>query len=186
MPLLSAQPHGGAPSAYQPQSLAHDHHGPVAHDAAPLTPEHLSAVADYTGPGHEDLNSALRNGTMDASQQAHVEALNQALEKLPPHHGPVFRGTHLPDDELARYQPGVVVTERAFVSTSVDPAVARFAAFAGNVEFKILSRTGRDISSVSMFPSEREVLFPTGVQFYVLDRTSDPDTGRTIIEMIER
>jgi hypothetical protein len=24
------------------------------------------------------------------------------------------------------------------------------------------------------------------VQFYVLDRKSDPDTGRTIIEMIER
>jgi hypothetical protein len=180
------QPHGGAPSAYQPQSLAHDHHGPVAHNAEPLATEHLSAVADYTGPGHDDLNSALRNGTMDASQQARVEALNQALEKLPPHHGPVFRGTHLPDDELARYQPGVVVTERAFVSTSVDPAVARFAAFAGNVEFKILSRTGRDISSVSTFPSEREVLFPTGVQFYVLDRKSDPHTGRTIIEMIER
>ena len=30
MALLGAQPHGGAPSAYQPQSLAHDHHGPVA------------------------------------------------------------------------------------------------------------------------------------------------------------
>jgi hypothetical protein len=184
--LPGAQAHGGAPSAYQPQSLAHDPHGPVAHDAAPLTTEHLSAVADYTGPGHDDLNSALRNGTMDASQQARVEALNQALEKMPPHDGPVFRGTHLPDDELARYQAGVVVTERAFVSSSMDPAVARFAAFAGNVEFKILSRTGRDISSVSLFPSEREVLFPTGVQFYVLDRKSDPDTGRTIIEMIER
>jgi hypothetical protein len=180
------QPHGGAPSAYQPQSLAHDHHGPVVHEAAPLTTEHLSTVADYTGLGHEDLNSALRNGTMDASQQAQVQALNEALEKLPPHHGPVFRGTHLPDDELARYQPGVVVTERAFVSTSMDPGVARFAAFAGNVEFKILSSTGRDISSISMFPSEREVLFPTGVQFYVLDRKSDPQTGRTIIEMVER
>jgi hypothetical protein len=186
MALPGGQPHGGAPNAYQPHSLAHDHHGPVAHAVEPLTSEHLSAVADYTGLGHEDLNSALRNGSMDASQQAHVEALNQALEKLPPHHGPVFRGTHLPDDELARYQPGVVVTERAFVSTSMDPGVARFAAFAGNVEFKILSRTGRDISSISMFPSEREVLFPTGVQFYVLDRKSDPHTGRTIIEMVER
>ncbi len=90
---------------------------------------------------------------MDASQPGRVDALNQALAKLPPHHGPVFRGTHLPDGELARYQPGVVVTERAFVSTSVDPAVARFAAFAGNVEFKILSKTGRDISSYSAFPA---------------------------------
>jgi hypothetical protein len=158
----------------------------VVHAEQPLATGDLSALAHYTGLGHEDLNGALRNGTMDASQEARVEALNHALQKLPPHHGPVFRGTHLPDGELARYQPGVVVTELAFVSTSVDPAVARFAAFAGNVEFKILSKTGRDISSVSMFPTEREVLFPTGVQFYVLDRRSEPGTGRTIIEMIER
>jgi hypothetical protein len=168
-----------------------DHHGPVAHAddhvaARPLTSGELSALADYTGLGHEDLNGAVRSGNVDASQQVRVEALNHALEKLPQHHGPVFRGTHLPDDELVQYQPGVVVTERAFVSTSIDPAVARFAAFAGNVEFKILSRTGRDISSVSMFPTEQEVLFPTGMQFYVLDRRSDAVTGRTIIEMIER
>jgi hypothetical protein len=188
---ITKQPHGGAPSTYSPHSPVNDHHGPVAHaddqvPAGPWSSGDPSALADYTGPGHADLNSALRSGTVDASQQARIEALNQALEKLPPHHGPVFRGTHLPDDELARYQPGVVVTERAFVSTSMDPAVARFAAFAGNVEFKILSRTGRDISSVSMFPTEQEVLFPTGVQIYVLDRRSDPLTGRTIIEMIER
>jgi hypothetical protein len=30
------------------------------------------------------------------------------------------------------------------------------------------------------------VLFPTGAQFYVLDRRIEPGTGRTIIEMIER
>jgi hypothetical protein len=186
MPLLSAHPHGGAPSAYQPQSLAHDYHGPVAHDAAPLTSEHLSALADYTGPGHEDLNDALRNETVDASQQARVDALNRALDKLPPYEGPVVRGTDLPPDVLAQYQPGAAVTEPAFFSTSINPAVPQSTAFAGNVEFRVLSRTGRDISSFSMFPTEQEVLFPTGVTFYVLDRRSDPLTGITIIEMIEQ
>ena len=78
------------------------------------------------------------------------------------------------------------MTENAFFSTSMDPAVAQSSAFAGNVEFRILSTTGRDISSFSMFPSEQEVLFPNGMQFYVVDRKSDPVTGRTIIEMIER
>jgi hypothetical protein len=185
-PPAAGQPHGGAPSAYQPQSLAHDHYGPVAHEAAPLTFEHLSALADYTGLGHEDLNDALRTNTVDASQQARGEALNQALEKLPPHHGPVARGTDLPPGVLARYQPDTVVTERAFLSTSVEPGVAQSTAFAGNVEFRILSKTGRDISSFSTIPSEREVLFPTGTQFYVVDRKSDPVTGRTFIEMIER
>jgi hypothetical protein len=185
-PPPGAHPHGGAPSAYQPQSLAHDHHGPVAHNAAPLTSEHLSAVADYTGPGHDGLNSALRNGTTDASQQARVEVINQALEKMPPHHGPVFRGTDLPPEVLAQYQPGAVVSESAFLSTSMDLGVAQSTAFAGNVEFRILSRTGRDISSFSTFPTEREVLFQTDVPFYVVDRRLDPSTGTTIIEMIEQ
>ena len=138
--LLGAQPHGGAPSAYQPQSLAHDHHGPVAHAVEPLTTEHLSALNNYTGLGHEDLNDMLRTGTLDASQQARVDALNRALEKMPPHSGLVYRGTDLPPEVLAQYQPGAVVTEDAFVSTSVDPAVARSPAFAGNVEFRIVSR----------------------------------------------
>lgn len=183
MPPLSAQAHGGAPSAYSP---APDHYGPVAPHAAPLTTEHLSALADYTGLGHEDLNDALRTDTMDASQQARVDALNQALEKLPPHSGSVFRGTNLPPDVLARYQPGAVVTESAFFSTTMDLNVAQSPAFAGNVEFRILSKAGRDISSFSLIPSEQEVLFQTDATFFVVDRRSDPFTGLTIVEMIER
>jgi hypothetical protein len=186
MALPGGQPHGGAPSAYQPQPLAHDHHGPVAHTVEPMTSENLSALNNYTGLGHEDLNDALRNETVDASQQARVDALNRALDKLPPYEGPVVRGTDLPPDVLAQYQPGTAVTEPAFFSTSMNPAVPQSTAFAGNVEFRVLSRTGRDISSFSIFPTEQEVLFPSGVTFYVLDRRSDPLTGVTIIEMIEQ
>jgi hypothetical protein len=185
------QPHGGAPSTYSPQSPAHDHHGPVAHAdehvaAGLLTSGDQSALADYTGLGHEDLNDALRTDSMDASQHARFEALNQALEKLPAHEGPVFRGTDLPPEVLEQYQPGAIVSECAFLSTSMDLGVAQSTAFAGNVEFRILSKTGRDISSFSTFPTEREVLFRTNVPFYVLDRRLDPVTGTTIIEMIEQ
>ena len=180
---VAAQPHSGAPSAYSP---APDHYGPVAHSAPSLTPQDLSAFANYTGPGHEYLNEALRTGTLDASQQAQVDVLSQALEKLPPHHGPVFRGTNLPADVLAQYQPGAVVSESAFFSTTTDLKVAQSPAFAGNVEFRIRSTTGRDISSFSILPSEQEVLFPNGVQFYVVGRKFDRDSGRTIIDMVER
>ncbi len=185
-PLPHSPTHGGSPSPYSPPSPAHDHHGPVAHAVQPLAPGDLSALADYTVMGHDDLNDALRNGTVDASQQARVDALNLALEKLPPHSGLVYRGTDLPPEVLAQYQPGAVVTEAAFVSTSVDPAVARSPAFAGNVEFRIVSATGRDISSLSLISHEQEVLFPSGMQFYVITRTTDPLTGKTIIEMAER
>jgi hypothetical protein len=177
---------GGAPSPYQPHSPAQDHHGPVAPVPEPLSPQELSALADYTGLGHEDLNDVLRGGSVDASQLARVEALNRALDKLPAHEGPVFRGTNLPPEVLGQYQPGAIVTESGFLSTSRDLTVAQSEAFAGNVEFRILSKSGRDISSLSVLPDEQEVLFRTDVPFYVVDRRTDLHTGITIIEMIEQ
>jgi hypothetical protein len=185
-PLPNGPAHGGTASPHQPPSLTHDHHGPVAHLPEPLSPQELSALADYTGLGHEDLNTALRDGSVDASQLARIEALNSALEKLPAHEGPVFRGTNLPPEVLAQYQPGAIVTESGFLSTSRDLTVAQSEAFAGNVEFRIMSKSGRDISSLSVLPDEQEVLFHTDVPFYVVDRRIDPSTGITVIEMIEQ
>jgi hypothetical protein len=161
-----------------------DGHHPTAIDG--LTSDELLALADYTGSGHEDLNSALRSDALDASQHARVDALNSALEKLPTYEGPVVRGSNLPPEVVAQYHPGEVVTENAFLSTTTNPAVAQSPAFGGNVEFRILSSTGRDVSYFSMFPAEQEILFPAGTKFYVLSKTVDPLTGRTIIEMIER
>jgi hypothetical protein len=185
-PLPPGPTHGGAPSGLSPQSPTLDHHGPVAQLPVPVAPEDLSALADYTGLGHEELNNALRSGTMDASQQARIEALNGALDKLPPHEGPVFRGTNLPPEVLAQYQRGSIVTESGFLSTSMDLKVAQSEAFAGNVEFRIWSKTGHDISALSVIPTEHEVLFRTDVPFYVVNRRIDPLTGRTVIEMIEQ
>jgi hypothetical protein len=151
-----------------------------------LTSEEQLALADYTGSGYQDLNSALRSDALDASQHARVDALSNALEKLPAYEGPVIRGTNLPPEVLAQYQPGEVITEDAFLSTTTNEAVARSPTFAGNVEFRILSSTGRDISSVSMFPGEQEILFPAGTRFYVVSKMVDPLTGRTVIRMVER
>jgi hypothetical protein len=122
---------------------------------------------------------------LDASQYARVEAINNALGKLPAYDGPVVRGTNLPPEVLAQYRPGEYIIEKGFMSTTTNPIVAQSPAFGGNVEFRVLSSTGRDISAVSLFPAEQEVLFPSGTRFLVLGKTVDPVTGRTIIEMIE-
>jgi hypothetical protein len=151
----------------------------------PSASDDLGALADYTGFGYTDLNDALRNGTVDASQAPRVDALNRALEKLPTYEGPVVRGSDIPPEVLARYEPGSVITELGFVSTTMNPAVAQLPTFAGNVEFQIMSTSGRDISSFSIFPAEQEVLFPSGTKFYVVDKVVDPVTGKTIIEMVE-
>lgn len=176
----------------------HDANGHGPHDPSPeyvddqhlplhpLNADDVAALAHYTGPGYQDLNFALREGALDASQQARVDALQKALEKLPVYEGAVVRGTNLPADALEQYRPGDVITEPAFTSTSRDHTVAQSPIFAGNTEFRIWSTTGRDVSSVSMYPGEQEILFPAGSKFYVISKTVDPITGRTIIEMIER
>lgn len=171
----------------------HGQHGPNPDNGGdhqlplhPLDADDLAALAHYTGPGYQELNLALREGALDAPQQARVDALNKALEKLPPYEGTVVRGTNLPADVLEQYRPGDVITEPAFTSTSMDHTVAQSPTFAGNTEFRIWSTTGRDVSSVSMYPDEQEILFPAGSKFYVVSKTVDPQTGRTIIEMIER
>jgi ADP-ribosyltransferase exoenzyme len=180
--------HDGAPHGPGDGSVDHyapgDGHHPTAIDS--LTSDDVIALADYTGSGYAELNGALRSDAMDASQHARVEALNDALEKLPAYQGPVIRGTNLPPEVLAQYRPGEVITEDAFLSTTTNTAVARSPTFAGNVEFRILSSTGRDISPVSMFPGEQEILFPAGTKFYVVSKILDPLTGRTVIRMVER
>lgn len=159
-----------------------DHH---SSPEDPLSPEHLKALADYTGMGYTDLNEALRSEALDASQAARVDALKAALSKLPPYEGSVVRGTNLPPEVLAQYRPGEYIVEKAFLSTTKDPVVAQSSAFAGNVEFRIVSFTGRDVSAFSMYPAEQEILFPANTRFLILRKTIDPRTGRTIIDMVE-
>ncbi|BBX61861.1 hypothetical protein MSAS_10350 [Mycobacterium saskatchewanense] len=153
--------------------------------SADPTPNDVAALADYTGTGYEDLNDALRRDVLDASQRSRVEALNDALGKFPPYEGPVVRGTDLPPEILAHYQPGEYIIEKGFLSTTTDPDVLQSDAFIGNVEFRIISCTGRDVAAFSIVPEEREVLFPSHTRFFVLSKTIDPMTNRTIIEMIE-
>lgn len=183
-PDEASGPHDGNDHAPHDPNADHgsDHQLPLH----PLNADDLAALAHYTGPGYQDLNFALREGALDASQQARVDALHKALEKLPMYEGAVVRGTNLPADVLEQYRPGEIITEPAFTSTSTDHTVALSPTFAGNTEFRIWSTTGRDVSSVSMFPDEQEILFPAGSKFYVISKTVDPLTGRTIIEMIER
>jgi ADP-ribosyltransferase exoenzyme len=182
-------PHGATPDGPGDGSAVHDGASgggdhPTAIDA--FTSDDVMALADYTGSGYEELNEALRSDALDASHHARIDALNNALEKLPPYEGPVIRGTNLPPDVLAQYRPGEFFIERGFMSTTMNTAVARSPMFAGNVEFRILSSTGRDISPVSMFPGEQEILLPAGTRFYVVSKIVDPLTDRTVIRMVER
>ena len=65
------------------------------------------------------------------------------------------------DAIASKYAIGNTITEDAFTSTSYGQS------FGGNVRFTIDQKSGVDISSVSAYKSEKEVLLPAGTRFNV-------------------
>lgn len=144
------------------------------------------ALEDYTGAGYEDMNPVLRNpdANIPPDLQGRIDRVSDALANLPAHPGTTYRGTTLNADELAYYEPGEVVPERGFMSTSTNPRVAD-KNFHGNTYFIVEGRSGRDVQPYSQVPRESEILYNTGTEFEVLDRVFDEDMGKWVIRLRE-
>ncbi len=132
--------------------------------------------------GYWPWNEALRSN--DPRRAADVRnrtlTLNAALAKLPDHKGVVERGSSLSPRAQAAYKPGEIVVEKAFTSASTEKP------FGGNTRFTIRSRRGKDISSYSEHPNEKEVLFAAGTRFRVLDaQRSGPDILAVKMEEVD-
>lgn len=155
-----------------------------------LTDADRAALHDYTtNDGYTTMNPYLRNpdGYSDeekAAIQARADRVSTALAKLPARPGQTYRGVNLPDDILAKYQPGSVVTEKAFTSTSTDSSVAT-GNFQGNALMVVTGQSGRDVAPFSQYPGEAEILYDKGTKFMVTGNSFDSVTGKTVIRMRE-
>lgn len=127
----------------------------------------LAAVIAYTGSGYGKINKQLRSGKMTPHMHEIVLAANSALEKMPSHVGLVRRGAYIEGDAASLYEPGMIIEERGFTSTS------RGSGNSGGLQFHIKSRTGKDVSGVSLHPGEQEVLFRSGSRFRVLRKSGN-------------
>ena len=141
----------------------------------------IVAVWGYTTNDYSKLNGPLRSKDPAeiAKVEAYIKAASSGLAKMPGWEGISYRGSDLPDEVLAKYKPGEMVTEEAFTST----AATRDAKFDGNAEFIIEGRTGRDVSGVSEYENEKEILFRPGTRFEVTSK--EVVDGKTIIKMRE-
>lgn len=106
--------------------------------------------------------------------------------RLPPYDGVLYRSAMLEPADVARYVPGLIVTEDRFFSATPDPA----ARFVGNVEFVIYSRSARNISLYSAQPAAPEMLFRGGTSFLVravvpLPDSPLPGATRIVLEEVE-
>ncbi|MEU0872686.1 hypothetical protein [Nocardia brasiliensis] len=130
------------------------------------------------------LTAALRRGDVTPEQQRQVDALTQAMSKLPVHEGPLVRHTNVRPELLDNYVPGQrAPSDPGFMSASTNPAGSNdLLVQSSKVEFRIDSKTGRDYSS---YGTPDEVLFAPNTQFYVHSKTPPDANGRVIITMSE-
>jgi hypothetical protein len=118
-------------------------------------------------------------GERDPELDKRIAAMSTALAKLPPFTGLIYRGTDLPDEVLAQYRPADEFVELGFTSASTKPPRA------GNTQFTIQSRTGKDISQFSQRPDEHEVTIDHGARFRVLSHDIDDETSVHYINLKE-
>ncbi len=131
-----------------------------------MTKLQRNLIVMYTGTAYAPINQTVagQKGSHQRRWLPVARELNAALRKLPPYIGPSRRNSGGDAKSLASLKPKQAFRFGYFASSSSDLGFSRL----GSVAFVISSRTGRDISKLSMFPSEKEVLFAPESEFRVL------------------
>lgn len=128
-----------------------------------MTGYELTAIEAYTGGLYKYINKSLRTQINENSLNNLVKIFNRGLDKLEPYKGLVTRGASLSEPYLSQHKLGNIVLYLGLTSTSKGEA----AAFTSDYKFSIQSEYGRDISEISMYPDEREVLFKPTTNFHI-------------------
>ncbi len=130
-----------------------------------MTKDEAIALRLYTSSAYSKVNTALR--TKKASSLSIyaniVKAAASGLNKIPAKACTTKRGLDLPTAIVDKIIKAKRFEEQGFMSTS--PTVP--AAFQKNITFIIKSKACHDISSISEFPKDKEILFPPGSNFIV-------------------
>lgn len=149
-----------------------------------LRHEEVASIREYTRPVEYKLINATNRGlpsVLDEVKDSHIykkhnlsldeitqigktntDILTQALDKLPNYNGVSYRGGTLPLEKINELIKNKEYSDDGFTSTTKTFGTA----YHGNVFFKILSKSGKDISSIEQMPNN-EVLFKPKTKFKV-------------------
>jgi hypothetical protein len=154
-----------------------------------LTVYEKAIIFKYSDDGYEDLNERLRlSERKDISDFGIL--LDECLSKLSDYRGIVFRGVEMTYNELDKYRLAFInkksVTEHFFLSTSESKAKA-YEWSRGNykVLFRILSKIGKVVESVTKYKTEKEILFRYDSDFIVDNFTFDENNNIYFITKTE-
>jgi ADP-ribosyltransferase exoenzyme len=159
-----------------------------------LTAAEKKAVRQYTGSGYYAMNTALRRATpVEGTELGKtIATLQKALKKSTLAEGIVVRRGigSLEDMGLSRGQvaPGVLVSDPAFVSTTVAPK----ATFGSGAKFEIRLPAGTPgafvnaAGSYSSHPSELEFLIPAGQgNFRVVEHKTVSGVDHVVLQWVK-
>ena len=150
-----------------------------------IATEDLVAIKGYTSRDYQKLNDALRS--KDEAKlsvvEPYINVAESGLSQMPSFSGVVYRGVDLDNlpDVLSKYKVGQTVTEDAFTSSSV----TKKASFRRDTLMIIRSKSGKDVSILSDYPKQKEILFKPGMRFKVESIIRDPNTGKRVINLRE-
>lgn len=147
-----------------------------------MIPEEYSAIKSYGRVDHDVVNEYMRAGEpkefllpgYGESLKVRVSHMRSVMNKLPNYKGTVFRGSSIKNSLLEKLDVGDILHEKAFLSTSTIPSVARSfsvsAAYDGAsaAQFKIdLKSSGRAINAYTFKPYEAEILVKPNTYFRI-------------------
>ena len=147
--------------------------------------EDLVAIKGYTSADYQKLNDALRSKDTAKLKAVdpYIKVAESGLSQLPSFEGVVYRGVDLNDlpEVLSKYKVGQTITEDAFTSSSL----TKRASFKRDTLMIIESKTGKDVSVLSDYPKQKEILFKSNTKFEVERISVDESTGKRIIRLKE-
>ncbi|MEZ8233454.1 ADP-ribosyltransferase [Vibrio splendidus] len=138
-----------------------------------MVPEEYSAIKNYGRVDHDVVNEYMRAGEPEGylsemfgrTLKSRVFHMRNVMNKLPNYKGTVYRGSSIKNSLLEKLNIGDILHEKAFLSTSTLPSVAKNFSSAGVYEgasaaqFKIeLKSAGRAINAYTFKPDEAEIL----------------------------
>lgn len=140
-----------------------------------LSNEEKNAIYGYTVADYQEINKYLRGEKLPYLIEEEQEGLKvksnmlvKALRKLPAYKGTVYRGTELDDASILTImtmKPGDLIYMKAFTSTSLLKEKA--SGFSTDVLFEIKSLTGRQVSHISEYPEENEVVLSPDTRYEI-------------------
>jgi hypothetical protein len=132
-----------------------------------------------------------------ARAKADYEKVTAVLERLPDYQGEVFRTLHFESPRFEQFGDlSLSQAGKAFVDSHVVGSTVQYPGLTSaskakttpyfsyqrdtqpyNVRLKVKSKTGRDVSSYSSKPNEKEVTFRANTQFRVVSKSQRKNGG---------